>query len=274
MIKKKQKKESNSNGVFNKNKYLEKKNKKIFGFRNETAIKIANVEENDYNSLPYSLALKLDKRNFLLIYKSLLKNKIEIISILFYPEEFTHKSLTLCIYTLDFLFSFFINALLYTDDVVSEKYHNNGQLNLLTTLFLSLASNIISFLIMHVIKKIAEYNEYLSRMVKDVDKKKEFILTFQKLYLVIKIKVFFFFNISFIFSLFISIYILIFCQIYKKSQGSLIINYLMSLIESSAYSVGVPFIISILRYLGLKRKIIYIYINLQFIWINYYNIII
>ena len=89
--------------------------------------------------------------------------------------------------------------------------------------------------------------------------KKEFILTFQKLYLVIKIKVFFFFNISFIFSLFISIYILIFCQIYKKSQGSLIINYLMSLIESSAYSVGVPFIISILRYLGLKRKIIYIY---------------
>ena len=190
---------------------------------------------------------------------SLLKKKIDIISILFYPEDFTHKSLTLCIYTLDFLFSFFINALLYTDDIVSEKYHNNGKLNLLTTLFLSLTSNIISFIIMFIIKKIVTYNEYLSRMVRDVYKTNEYILTFSKLYLVLKIKVFIFFFISFILSLFFTIYLLIFCQIYANSQGSLIINYLMSLIESSAYSVGVPLIICILRFLALKKQLIYIY---------------
>ena len=249
----------NSNNKFNKNKILKKRNNKIFDFRNETAGHIVDIEENDYNYLPYSQALILDKRNIFIIYISLIKNKIDIISILFYPVEFTHKSLTLCVYMLDFLFSFFINALLYTDDVVSEKYHNNGQLDLFTTLFLSLTSNIISFIIMYVIKKIVTYNEYLSRMVKDVHKKNEYILTFKKLYLVLKIKVFFFFNISFILSLFITIYLLIFCQIYKNSQASLIINYLMGYIESLAYSVGVPLIICILRYLGLKRKLIYIY---------------
>ena len=190
---------------------------------------------------------------------SLLKKKIEIISILFFPEDFTHKSLTLCIYTLDFLLSFFTNALLYTDDVVSEKYHNNGQLDLFTTLFLSLTSNIISFIIMFLIKKIVTYNEYLSRMVSDIYKKSEYILTFKKLYLVLKIKVYLFYIISSILSLFITIYLLIFCQIYSNSQRSLIINYLMGLIESVSYSIGVPLIICILRYLGLKNKIIYLY---------------
>ena len=112
---------------------------------------------------------------------------------------------------------------------------------------------------MFIIKKIVTYNEYLSRMVRDVYKTNEYILTFSKLYLVLKIKVFIFFFISFILSLFFTIYLLIFCQIYANSQGSLIINYLMSLIESSAYSVGVPLIICILRFLALKKQLIYIY---------------
>ena len=245
---------------FKKNKLIiNKKNKNIINKNIETAGNLIKLEEQDYNVLPYSEALKLDNRNIFMIYMSLLKKKIDIISILFYPEDFTHKSLTLCIYALDFLLSFFTNALLYTDDVISEKYHNNGQLDLLTTLFLSLTSNIISFIIMFIIKKIVTYNEYLSRMVRDVYKTNEYILTFSKLYLVLKIKVFIFFFISFILSLFFTIYLLIFCQIYANSQGSLIINYLMSLIESSAYSVGVPLIICILRFLGLKQKLIYIY---------------
>ena len=185
--------------------------------------------------------------------------KIDIISILFYPEEFTHKSLTVCLYTLDFLFSFFLNALLYTDDVVSEKYHNNGQLNFFTTIFLSLTSNIISSIIMFFIQKLATYSEYLSIMVRDISKKYEFILTFKKLYLVLKIKIFLFYSISFILSLFIALYLIIFCKIYNKSQSSLIVNYIMGLIESLAYSVGVSLIICILRYSGIKLKIINIY---------------
>jgi hypothetical protein len=112
---------------------------------------------------------------------------------------------------------------------------------------------------MYIIKKLVTYNEYLSRMVRDVKRKKEYILTFKKLYLVIKIKVFSFFYINFIISLFITIYLLVFCYIYENTQVSLIINYLMSLAESLAYAFGIPLIICILRYLGLKRKIIYIY---------------
>ena len=226
---------------------------------NEVAKNVEQIEEKNFNCLPYSQALNIDKRNIFSIYLSLIKMKIDIIPILFYPEDFTHKSLTLSLYIFDFLFSFFINALLYTDEIVSEKYHNNGKLDYLTTLFLSLTSNIISSIIMYFINKLGSYEEYLSQMVRDICKEYEFILIFKKLFLVLKIKVFLFYSISFILSLFFTLYLLIFCQIYKKSQGSLIVNYVIGFIESLIYSVGVSLIICILRYLGLKKRLIHIY---------------
>ena len=244
---------------FSENKYYKNSGDKLYRISIDNAQNFDKKEERDYNTLPYSQAIKIDKRSIISTYFSLIKMKIEIITIFLYPEEFTHKSLTLNIYVLDFLFSFFINALLYTDDIVSEKYHNNGQLNLFTTLFLSLTSNIISFIIMFCIKKISSYQEYLSSLVKDVNKKSEYISTFQKLYFVLKIKIFFYFNISFVLSIFITLYLLIFGQIYKKSQTSLLINYIMSLIESLAYSLGISLIICFLRFLGIKYKLKYIY---------------
>ena len=127
------------------------------------------IGENEYNDLQYTQALKLDKRSIFSIYLSLIKMKINIIAIFYYPEEFSHKSITLTLYLLDFLFSFFINAFLYTDDIVSQKYHNNGDLDFFTTLFLSLASNVASSIIMLFINSLISYREYLSSMFKEIN---------------------------------------------------------------------------------------------------------
>ena len=232
---------------------------KIIKLKKETVNNFEKIGEKDYNCLPYSQALKSDNRNFFSIYISLIKMKIIIIAILFFSEEFNDKSSALSIYTLEIQFNFFLNTLLYTDDIVSQKYHNNGYLNLFTTVFLSLTSNIISSIIMYFIEKLVSYRKYLPKMVKELKEKYEYILTFKKLYLVLKIQIFFFFIISFILSLFFTLYVLIFCEIYKKSQISLLINYIIGIIESLAYSFGVSIIICILRYLGLKLKIIYLY---------------
>ena len=134
LSKKKNNKKNNKKRNKKKSKSKSNKNNKIDIF---TTIKEDNnnenkIEEKDFNSLPYSRALEIDKRNIFLIYLSFLKLKINIIQLLFYPEEFTHLSLTLSIYFLDFLFGFFMNAFLYTDDFISEKYHNNDTLNLYT----------------------------------------------------------------------------------------------------------------------------------------------
>ena len=193
----------------------------------------------------------------MLIYN--IKFKIEIITILFYGEELSHLSLSLAVYLLNFLFNFFMNAFLYSDDVISQKYHNNGQLNILTTLFLSLTSNIISNIFSFYIKKLLNYKEYLIIMIKDLKRQYSYILAFKKLYKALLIKIWTYCLLSVFLTLSMSLYILIFCQIYQKSQNSLLMNYLMSLVESFAYSVCASLIISSLRLIGIKCKLIQIY---------------
>ena len=217
------------------------------------------IDKDEYNQLPFSKALRLDKRDIFSIYISLIKMKIEILSILFFPEKFTHFSVTFSTYLLDFLFCYFMNALLYSDDVVSQKYHNNGKLNFITSVTLSLISNIISNLFLWMIKRLTSYHEYLLSMTKEIKRKEIYILTFQKLYKLTKITIYSFFIISFIISIFITYYLSIFCIIYQKSQISLLMNYIIGLIESLISSVLISFLISVLRYIGLKYKYIKIY---------------
>ena len=217
------------------------------------------IDDIDLNFLPYTMALRLDKRDVLSTLISLLKMKIEIIPILFFPEEFTHKSITLSVYLLDLYYSLFINSFLYTDDIISEKYHNNGQLKFYTSMFLSLSSNIVSFLLLFYIKKIVSYREFFSIMIRDITNKENFVKTFTKIYLILKVKIIIFFIIAFITSIFIMLYITVFCGLYPKTQVSLIENYSIGFIESLIYSLAISFLICTLRHLGLKFKIKYFY---------------
>ena len=253
-----------------KNKFKKIKNeilKSKKGFTSSKEIPFVNlninennkIDKDEYNQLPFSKALRLDKRDIFSIYTSLIKMKIEILSILFFPEKFTHFSVTFSTYLLDFLFCYFMNALLYSDEVVSQKYHNNGKLKFITSVTVSLISNIISNMFLWTIKKLTSYHEYLLSMTKEIKRKEIYILTFQNLFKLIKITIYTFFAISFIISAFITYYLSIFCIIYQKSQISLLINYIIGLIESLISSVLISFLISVLRYIGLKYKCIKIY---------------
>ena len=213
-----------------------------------------DIDINEYNQVPYTQALRIDNRNFLLVFISLIKMKIDIISVIFYPEEFTHRSLLLSIYLLDFLFNYFINALLYSDDVISQKYHNNGYLDFVTSLTLSLASNIISSIVVCIISKLTNYHELLQTMVKDINNERSFIYLFHKVYRYIKIRIFLYYLLNLLVIVIITYYLFIFCEIYKKSQISLLINYFLGIGESMLKSFGVSFVVCILRFISLKCK--------------------
>ena len=106
-------------------------------------------------------------------------------------------------------------------------------------------------------------------MVKDIKNKGNFQLFFQRLFKLIKIKTSFYYLFSIIISVGIIYYLYIFCEIYKKSQISLFINYIIGTSESLILSFGISLIICVLRFLGLKCKIknLYrtsVYINNKF----------
>ena len=229
--------------------------------KSEKELKIINneIEEDEYNSLPYNQAIRLDKRNIFCIFISIFKMKIGIISILFFPEQFTHYSLNLSKYSFNFLFNYFTNALLYSDDIVSQKYHNNGKLELITSLILSMISNIIASIISWILDKLTFYNQYLDYLVKDVQIKQLFVNIFKKLYERVKIQILIFFTIIIILSSLMTYYLFIFCYIYQKSQVSLLTNNIIGIIQSFLISFVISILICILRYFGLKFHLKYFY---------------
>ena len=221
-----------------------------------------NNQIEDFNELPYTKAIKEDKRNIFKIFGSIIIQKIEIISFFCVKERL--KIILINEYILSLLFNFFFNSLLYSDEVVSKKYHNNGQLDFIVTIVLSLLSNIITSIVCFYANYSKGINER-SELIMEIKVKKFYLknlLTFFK-YLKIKLIIFFIIEIIIIFTCFY--YIVIFCIIYSKSQGSLLTNYLTSLLEGLITSIAISIIILVTRKIGLVCANQYLYNTSKFI---------
>ena len=212
----------------------------------EENIIIFNIE--DFNELTYAQALKTDKRNIFQIFYSLIIQKLELIDLI--CGKHTIKLILFSEYILSFLFNFFFNTLLYSDEVISNKYHNNGELDLIVTLVLSLLSNIITSIVCYFINYSKGFDERYDfiKLIKIREHYIRNVCIFFK-YLKIKFVVFFICEIILISGCYY--YIVIFCIIYSKSKVSLIINYLTSLLEGLITSIGITIIILVTRKLGL-----------------------
>ena len=111
------------------------------------------VDNKEINHVPYSQALRIDKRDYLHIFISILANEIKIVSIFYYKNPFMHLSLSSSLYFFQMLLDLTLNSFLYTDDYISEKY-KNGELKLITSLLLSTMSNILTNIISYFINKL------------------------------------------------------------------------------------------------------------------------
>ena len=152
-----------------------------------------------------------------------------------------------------------MNFLLYSDDVVSEKYNNNGEISMLTSLTLSLISNIVSSIMAFMISKLANYTEIMESILKEVKYKKKYLRSIFRFIKYIKIKLGAFFFFELILTVLMTYYLFIFCTVYHNSQGSIIANYFYGIGISLATSFGLTLIISLMRFLGIKYRNIRLY---------------
>ena len=224
-----------------------------------------SIDKKELNDVPYSQALRIDNRSIWEIFLYTFANKIEIINIFFYKKIYIHLSMSLSIYLFSLYLDIAMNCFLYLDDVLSEKYHNDGRLNFVTSLSLSIASNILSSIITFYMKKLGEYSDFLENLIRDVTKIKFYyinIIRFRKYY---KLKLSIFYFVQFLMYILMTYYITIFCIIYSKAQVSFMINYFYGVIESFAVSLGLSIIITVLRFIGLKYKNIKMYRTSQYL---------
>ena len=217
----------------NKNKYLSFKNitryntkrgknkslTEIYGFGNYNMDD--EVDRKEINRVPFSQALRIDKRNYCQIFLSYLAKEIDIIKIFYYRSPYDHISIALSLYAFESCIDLTFNCFLCTDEVVSQKYHNKGSLKFITSLSISLLSNIISSLVVFLIEKIVDYGDKLEYIVKEIYKKSNYFYTYMifKKYLVIKLS--FFFILQTLFNIVMCYFLMIFCTIYHKIQRNI-----------------------------------------------------
>ena len=224
-----------------------------------------DIDENEFNELPYLTAITYDHRNVFSTFMNIFIVKIEIIEIFCFSEKYTSILLELNKYLLAILLEIFFNAFLFSDDIISQKYHSNGVLDKFTSLFLSTFSKVLSNIIEYLINKLTDIYSYTPVLIRDVKIKKYYLYYVKKILKIMNIKIIWFLIVENIVSLFITYYLFVFCAIYSKSQNSFIVNYFYGAIESLLISFGISLIITTLRMIGLKNRFKVMYDTSKFI---------
>ena len=228
-------------------------------------IKKNNISEENldcYNLSPYTKVLREDKRNILQIIKSFTFKKIELINI--YTSDGSFKEIEICQYILSLLIDFFFNALLYSDEVISNKYHNNGKLDFIVPLVVSLLSNILTSIIIYFIKLSENFEEKYDDISK-IRNEKQYLYAFGKFLKYVRLGMIIFIFEELIIIFFSFYFIIIFCIIYNKSRLSLLYNYFSSLLQGFIKSLIVITLIVITRKIGINSRNKYIFNTSKYI---------
>ena len=187
---------------------------------------------------------------------------------LYYRNPYVHISISLSLYVFELCVDLTFNCLLFTDDVVSQKYNNKGSLKLFTSFSLSLMSNIISSVLVFLIGKLADYGDTLESILTEIFKRNKYFLTYVKFkkYLAIKLTLFFILQMQI--NICMCYYLMIFCTVYHKTQGSIMLNYIIGIFQSMILSFGIALFCSFIRFLSLKYKWRYLYYTSKHLFEN------
>jgi hypothetical protein len=227
------------------------------------------VNKKDLNIIPFAQALRIDKRNYLEMFFSVIVHEIDIISIFYYRKIYTHMTISLSLYEFELYLDLTSNCILYTDDIVSKKYKNNGSIGAFTSLSLSFISNVISSIISNILGNLADYEDMIELIIKDAMDKIHYFMNIKKFRKYLAIKVSAFFIIQTIMNALMFYYLMIFCTIYKNTQMSVFMNYLVGILQSFLLSLGLSLLISFIRFLSIRYRWKSIYNTSKYLFENF-----
>ena len=169
-------------------------------------------------------------------------------------DKFELLCVKISIYIFSLLSDFFMNAILFSDDVISQKYNNNGQLSTTTSFMLSVLSNILSWIIATVIFKLTNYAYLFNFIMKYNHNEEKMLKDMYKVGPVIRKRLIAFFILIIPISIMYIYFFICFCGLFNASQMNWFINSITSLFVSLAITFGMTFIVTVFRYVGTTCK--------------------
>ena len=252
------------NITFNQNNYIQ-----TINMDNPVNSKISNIFQNkllnlNIQELDYEEAIIYDQRSYIKIYWGFLNDSQIILDTFFNKTNLDLFVIKLSFLVFTFQINFFLNAFFYTDEYISDAYHNNGVLDFISGLPKSIYSFIAALLITNLLKMLSDSKSELIKVIRNKSKFNDYLNIINKELSKLSKKLIVYFILVFLFELFFLYYITIFCAVYRFSQK----YWFLGCLESFGIDLLSAFIICIflalLRYISIKRKIkcLYIFTNI------------
>ena len=159
-----------------------------------------------------------------------------------------------------------MNDLLFSDDIISERYDNKGSLNPLTTYTLTILSNILGSIISYIAVKLTTFVPFLELLAREKMKEQDYVEQLKIMLKIIKCRLIVYFIYEFVMMSTYLYFLSAFCSVYKASQWNWFTNGITSNFISFLFTLGLTFLITIFRFCGLyfnseKMYNIFIYLN-------------
>ena len=153
-----------------------------------------------------------------------------------------------------FEISFFLNALFYSEDYISNAYHNNGVLDFVSGLPKTIYSVKTTLVLTTLLKLLSDNKKELRKIIKERLKNKEYINLVNKNLKKMEYKIIGYFLLIFSLGFWFLYYVSAFWAVYRNSQK----YWFYGCLESFAMNFLISFIICIFfaffRFLSIKKK--------------------
>ena len=223
-----------------------------------------NIDNNDLsnyelNNLEYENSIKLDNRKFYEIYWSILKREHLILFTFFSFNDYNLLSIKFARFIFLACTDMALNVFFFSDDSMNTIFLTYGKYDFIQKIPQMIYTVMVSQLLEVLLCFLSLTDKYIYQIKKS---KNQNLLNINKIFRIIKIKLFFFFIITFAFLIFYWYIISAFCAVYINTQIIFIKDSIFSFIMGLIY----PFILYLfpsgLRVICLKHK----KINLKFLY--------
>ena len=163
-----------------------------------------------------------------------------------------------------FQISFFLNALFYTDEYISDAYHNDGVLDFFSGLPKCFYSFIATLITTNLLRMLSSSKNELIKVIRSNTKFSNFKSLINIKLKKLRIKLIIYFILLFALESLFLYYVTVFCAVYRNSQKYWFLGCLQSFgIDFLTAFAGCIFL-SLFRYISIKKhiKCLYIFTNI------------
>lgn len=216
-----------------------------------------NLETEELNELPFEEALKKDNRKLCQYYFSILIEKQIILSTILSKSLFYPLSARIIMLLFSLCSFFFLNALFFTEEYISERYNSGESLNILYILkneiSKSLYASMIGMLIGKALSMVTSTGISFTKLFR-CKKDWDYFINFKNLVNEMRKKYYIVISLIIVLTLVYWYFLFIFCSVYKNNQVSWIQSSLISIFINIIIPIVLCLIIALIRAIAFKSN--------------------